>query len=334
MGILERLEEEFKIRVFEHTVEKYGAGCPVPIVSFENVAWLVGQHQDLTLQPNLLICGENGVGKSFCTLMLMKVIQRQRKPDWTLTKADNIVYAFQNHKDFIKAVAEHHKDVVQIDEAGEIFGYRSQMSIEQTQAYSFIEVSRENANALLFCSKDYHTLNYNLRNGKITLIIWLYDREVNGKVKSMGIVFMASAIMQGEDRFGLEPLKMCKGWNEWKLTAEQSPSFIGLFEVPDISTILDKEEIEFYAKQKTEGINKLKEKRVDAMQTKEEMSSARIMFMKERLKAFANKNKRQVERVAKLEAKKPKRKSAEEQAIADANRNEVEQMYKPYIRKT
>jgi len=283
MGILERMEKTFIEKTFENTVARYGAHCPVPIIDFETIAWWIAENMKNKLQANIAIMGENGIGKSFCALMVMKTVKQKLDPNWKLQSADNIVYAFQTHKDFISAVAEHKKEVILVDEAGELFSNRSQLNIENIQAYSFIEVSRENANAIIFASKDIHTLSYNLRNGKLTLIIILYDREDKGDVRAMGAVFMASAIMQGEDRFGLEPLTHCKGWDQWKLEAEKCPSFIGLIEVPDIKTMLDPDEIGFYAQKKREGINKLKQKRVDAMQIKEEFTSMRITFMRERM---------------------------------------------------
>jgi hypothetical protein len=157
-----------------------------------------------------------------------------------------------------------------IDETGAIFSAKEHATVESRVAMYFLEVARERSNAMLFLSKDFFTTNYSLRNGKIGIAIWIWDRvENDGSVRAYAYVFLGSNIMQTEDKFDLEKLKATRGFEEWRIVAESSSSFIGIMEIPDMYDYLTKEEIAVYEKKKDEGINALLEKNVRRLEAKE-----------------------------------------------------------------
>lgn len=291
MGLLEKLETDFKSRIFNKTFEKYGDHALVPIVDFDDCAWYIHQRQKIQLDSSLAVLGENGIGKSMCALGLLKKIKLETDPNWTLKDTGNVIYAHQGHRDFINAINSRKNDTILIDEANTIFQAKDHATTESRVCYTFVEVARKKGNALIYCTKNYGGLNYSLRSGKISMIVQIIDREDTSEEKALACVFMASAVMQSEDRFGLEQLAYARGWSEWKILVEQCHSFVGIMPIPSVDTILSKEEIDIYDKAKDDGIDLLAKKSMERMEAKEQMNEMRTEMYKRRMAGYKKKDK-------------------------------------------
>lgn len=270
LGVLEKLERDMKERIFEHTVAIKGAKNPMPVVFMEDIAFYIHERQKRRLDAFIGIYGDNGLCKSTLGLMMLKVIKKLENKDFIIKDSENILYAHSGHKEFMQKVNTMRKECIMIDETGAIFSAKEHATVESRVSMYFLEVARERSNAMLFLSKDFFTTNYSLRNGKIGIAIWIWDRvENDGNVRAYAYVFLGSNIMQSDDKFDLERLKMARGFEEWRIVAESSSSFIGIMEIPDMYDYLTKEEITIYEKKKDEGINALLEKNVRRLEAKE-----------------------------------------------------------------
>jgi energy-coupling factor transporter ATP-binding protein EcfA2 len=316
LGVLEGLEKRMKDRIFENTVALKGIKNPMPVVVLKDISFYIHERQLRRLDSFVGIYGDNGLCKSTLALMLLKTIKQEENKEFVIKDSENILYAHSGHKEFMQKINKFRKECIMIDETGAIFSAKEHATVESRVSMYFLEVARERSNAMIFCSKDFFTTNYSLRNGKIGIAIWIWDRvEGNGNVKAYAYVFLGSNIMQSEDKFDLEKLKQARGFEEWRIIAESSSSFIGIMEIPDMYDYLTKEEIAIYEKKKDEGINALLEKNVRRLETKE-------------LKGQAEDSKNK-EFIRKTEENKPKELSPEElQEIEDKKQERHERMLK------
>ena len=292
VGLLEGLEKAMKRRTEQNAIDMHGKDAVLPIVKLEDISFYIRKRQQYRLDAFVMCNGDNGTGKSIGVgLPLLKMLKRQQDHNYTIVGSKNIMYAEGSHRQFINAITDSKNEIILCDETGTFMGAGDQMTTEQKVCYSQLEVCRSNQNAMIFLSKDFFTTNFNLRNGKIGLLVWIWDRKENDaelKIardegeRSVAYVFLANNIMRSDDKFGLEPCKYAKTFDEWRMMAEMSPSFLGVMYIDDCKDYLTDDELKYYEEHKDIAAEARRKISLKKMEQKEKAQDNAALSLEEK----------------------------------------------------
>lgn len=273
-GILEKLIYQLEQKVINNK-------------GFVDISYIVEFIQGLQTHEydaHVCIMGQNGNGKSYLMLALLKML------DENAIKNNQIVYSYDKTSRLIQLLKSSKNSVVGIDEAKKFFHYKQSMSTEQIVLQNMIEYARENRNAFVVCSNDIRRLNNNYRNAKVQVVIWLIDRYdiSTTETKAYGLVFIGNPALEEEDKFQMNLFTNLQSFESIRKVAENlSPTFQGYIFLRDIAQIISKEEVEMYKENKQKGIQNVAEeylKKLDKIENPEKYAQEENSVLK---KAFA-----------------------------------------------
>lgn len=210
----------------------------------EDIISLIHELQQNESDTHVVIAGQNGSGKTFLELILLKLMLGPKL-------FDNLFLSDKTSNDIVKFLLEKECTVLGIDELNLYLNYKQHSSSEQNHLITMIELARSKMIAFIGCVRDARKLALNYRNGKMSVVILILDRWKSGK-GAYGAVFVANHMVEGEDRFHFQMLDDISSYSFESLRCkiEQMPSFIGYMKIPSASKILTKEEISLYKERK------------------------------------------------------------------------------------
>lgn len=213
-------------------------GRPTKLVKFENILKLISMMQNYELDCHVVIAGQNGVGKSYLLMILLKSVLGDKF-------LNNMIWAKDTSTDIIDKILVNRKTVFGIDELNYYLNYKEHASIEQNHFIKSLETAREKAIGFIGCVRDPRKLTYNYRNGKMSIVIWVLDRFTDGGAYCA--VFIANPVIESSDSFGFDFLNFnITNFDELKVIIEEIPSFNGYMVVPKIDKYLTPNEIKSY----------------------------------------------------------------------------------------
>lgn len=209
----------------------------------EDVVELLRELQANQTDCHCAIAGQNGSGKSIVLLMLQKKYQGA-------VSFDSLYLADKTTNDIIRFLLTNRNTLLCIDEMNISFGYKQHASVEQNHLISMVELARSKMIPIVGCIRDPRKLTLNYRDGKLSVCIWVLDRYREGR-GAYAAVFVANAMVEGEDRFGWQYLTVDSfDYEQMRHQIERVPSFIGYMRVPPLSDVLSKKEIGDYNERK------------------------------------------------------------------------------------
>jgi hypothetical protein len=205
---------------------------------------LIHELQNNESDTHVVIAGQNGSGKTFLELILLKLMLGP-------AMMDNLFLSDKTSNDIVKFLLERESTVLGIDELNLYLNYKLHATTEQNHLITMIELARSKMIAFIGCVRDARKLALNYRNGKMSVVILILDRWKSGK-GAYAAVFVANHMVEGEDRFHFQMLDDISSYSfeSLRYKIEQMPSFIGYMKIPSASKVLTKEEISLYKERK------------------------------------------------------------------------------------
>ena len=214
---------------------------------------LIKMMQANEMDCHIVIAGQNGCGKSFFLLMLLKSFMKN-SIDWL----DHILLSDKTSDDFVQYLLQNENTILGVDELNQYLFYKQHAEDTQNHLIKQLELARSKRIAIAGCVRDPRKLTLNYRNGKMSIVIWMVDRYVDGG--SYAMVFVANPAVESSDKFGFAwiPPDLID-FEELRYAFETLPSFIGYMNIPNINLSLTTEEIDRYkaAKKKSMAISHL-----------------------------------------------------------------------------
>jgi len=189
---------------------------------------------------HLVFSAQNGVGKSYTGLSLAMTLD----PNFDVT--EDVIYSYHGYDYLINKISTSKNKIIFIDEANKFFYYLSHQSKKQKQLMKTIEICRANQNIIISCVRDPRKLDYNYRNGKVNMIIHLFDR--NKRQMPIGFVLMGQNMFENEDKFLLSLIPPTNSVKELTEAVEKLPTMKGYFKGKHV--LASKVDIETYEKNK------------------------------------------------------------------------------------
>jgi hypothetical protein len=263
-GIMEQAIEEFRNRAVRTTE----SGFAFRKVDFGSIADFGMELQRSGYDLHIGITGQNGMGKSFLMFPLAKAFLGRLGQDTSLLQANEkgrleFVYAFHIRKYLKDLIKKRSSCLFCIDEAKPFFDYKRSFSPEQIDLYNTIETARSHKNIFLHCCRDYEKLDKNMRNGKLLLLIRIWDKKVdrtqlkNGEYLTeytFGHVYVGNPTVEMADKFMQDRLNS-PSMNVNKFRSERLPTFVGTIKCENVAKYgVTDEEIRLYAENKEKGI--------------------------------------------------------------------------------
>jgi ABC-type dipeptide/oligopeptide/nickel transport system ATPase component len=239
-GILEKIIYDFE----QKTIESRG------IVKINYIIEFIRALQKNEYDAHVCIMGQNGNGKSYMMLTLLKLL------DANAIKNNQIVYSYDKTSRLISLLKDSKEKAIGIDEGKKFFHYKQSMNTEQIVLQNMIEYARENKNAFVVCTNDIRRLNNNYRNAKVQILVWLLDRydEKEKLTKSYGLVFIGNPALEEEDKFQMNFFSGLYSFENIRIVAESLPTFYGYIFLEDVANLVSSEEISIYREQKSKGV--------------------------------------------------------------------------------
>jgi energy-coupling factor transporter ATP-binding protein EcfA2 len=244
--------------------------------TIESIVKLIKELRKYEMDCHIVIAGQNGLGKSMLLLMLMKALGS--------TFNGNLFLADKTTNDLILYLLRNEDSCLGIDELTLYFGYKEHASLEQTHLIKMVELARSKKIAIIGCVRDARKLTYNYRNGKMSIVLWIPDRFMDGG--AYAAVFVVNPVIESEDRFGFSVLNSSiSSFDELRgVFEEYVPSFRGYLKIPKTSKVLTKEELDWYFEFKKKAmayahlnqlIKQLKKKVISADEFNEQIKELR-----------------------------------------------------------
>ena len=182
------------------------------------------------MDASLLICGDNGSGKSVAAAIIFKCVN----PNIPFGP-EHVVYAEDKTSDFMSKMEALNDDVLVIDELNKFMSHRNFMDKSQNKLISFIEIARAKRVATISCVNAYQKVDKSFREGKVGVVIQMLDRRKTDSElgRSVGAVFAAPPLMLSSARFGLDALADVHSDQEFINLAPWVPAFCGFIFFPD-----------------------------------------------------------------------------------------------------
>ena len=219
----------------------------------EYVAELILDLRTADMDASLLVCGDNGSGKSVAAAIIWKCLN----PDKPFNK-EHVVYAEDKTSDFMTKMEALKDDCLIIDELNKFMSHRSFLDKSQNKLIQFIEIARAKRVATISCVNAYTKVDKSFREGKVGVVIQMFDRKAvdDGLGRSCGAVFASPPLMLSSSRFGLDALADVHSDQEFINLAPWLPAFRGFIFFPDKKEYLTDNEWNNYTEAKMRGIRK------------------------------------------------------------------------------
>lgn len=235
------------------------------LCEMKDIVKLTKIMQDNEMDCFIVFAGQNGTGKSMANLMFCKL----HNPKEFM---NNYFLADKTSDDIVDYYLFNEKTCLGIDELNQYLYYKQHASNEQNHLITQMELSRSQEVITTGCIRDPRKLTLNFRDGKMSILIWLIDR-FKDKSGSYGVVLVGNPSLEGEDRFGIDWLRIeTPDFEDMRAQLENLPSFIGYIKIPNAYEVLSKEEITNYRQLKKKAmahadlnycIKKVKSKKMD-----------------------------------------------------------------------
>lgn len=271
-------------------------------VELDDVVKLTALMRSFEMDVHVAICGQNGVGKTYLLLMLLKkAIGKQF--------ISNLLLAKHTTNDLVRFILENRDTTLGIDELNQYFHYQRHAENEQKHLLTTIELARSNRIAIAGCARDPRKLALNYRQGKLSIVIWILDRFSKGG--SYAMVFVGNPSIESYDKFGFSMIAGdIVSIADAREMFEELPSFIGYMRVDDATKHLTKDEIENYKFEKQKAmayahfnfiIKQVRTRKLAKAEAIEEVQAMTATFSKSEIKEMidkinlANKRKQEAE---------------------------------------
>lgn len=237
------------VTIFEHTYIKFLDSCRNNgQVLMKDVITLIRMMQSNEMDCHIVVAGQNGCGKSYALLMLLKEYMAG-DPRWL----DRMLFSDKTTDDFVQYLLQNENTILGVDELNLFLSYKQHAEADQNHLIKQLELARSKCIAVAGCVRDPRKLTLNYRNGKMSIVIWLVDRYVEGG--SYAAVFVSNPAVEASDKFGF-------GWissdlvdfEELRCSFEGLPSFIGYMAIPDAKHVLTIPEIQTYKSAKVKSM--------------------------------------------------------------------------------
>lgn len=240
--------------VYEDVVLTFVESCRKRgVVELQDIVNLIEMFRKYENDTHVCVSGQNGSGKSFLLLMLMKKLAGK---DYL----NNLLFADADTDTFCDFLVRHKNTCLGLDELNHLFSYKLHASQKQNRAITMIEMARSHRVAIIGCVRDPRKLTLNYRNGKLMLIIAILDRFIDGS-GSYAAVLLGNNMSEGEDRFCLDQLDVSSyDIANMRAQYERLPSFIGYMRIPDARKELDASELKRYDMLKEKALIAVNEK--------------------------------------------------------------------------
>lgn len=217
-------------------------------VMVPDIIKLIHIMQEAQMDVHIVIAGQNGCGKSYVLLMLLKEYM-EGHPRWL----DHMMLADKTTDDFVQYLLLNENTILGVDELNQFIYYRQHAEKDQVHLIKQLELARNKRIAVAGCVRDPRKLTLNYRNGKMSIVIWIVDRYLHGG--AYAAVFVANPAVESSDRFGFEFINpSIIDFEELRCQFENLPSFIGYMNIPHIDTKLAKAEIDEYQNSKRKAM--------------------------------------------------------------------------------
>lgn len=183
-------------------------------------------------------------------------------------KADDFIMPYHDIPYFINKISHGEDQNIIVDELGTIFPYKQSMKTEVVNAFTAVEVARQNRNCLICCCRDITRIMNNFRNGKAQIVIQLLDRFPEEKLV-VGVVLTGNPIFETEDKFGLSKIIPSYDFDFLRKQFENLQSFTGYIFFEDIHNYGVKDaQIKAYKEMKQQGIEAVAEQNIENIKFK------------------------------------------------------------------
>lgn len=256
-GIFERAQQALKAK----------SNRQMGVVFIDDIVDFVQTLRENEFDSHIVIQGQNGTGKSYFMLALLKKLtQYNKNKDFLSVIKDNIFYSFNEVYEIIERLVEAEDQVFGIDEAKKFLHYKQSMTREQIVLINTFEYIRSKRNCLVSCANDVRRLNNNYRNSKAQVLIWFLDRFPNNekrKIVSYGLVFIGLPSVEEVDKFMIDDIENVYNSEGIRVLAENKPTMVGYVLFEDIHKYLTEEEIKLYKELKNKGIQESHQKELN-----------------------------------------------------------------------
>jgi GTPase SAR1 family protein len=212
------------------------------LVERSDLIGIIRMQQKYEMDCHIVIAGQNGVGKTYLLLMMMReYLDAPFLPNLLLAKDD--------YDKFVQFILTEENTLLGVDELNQYLDYKKHAETEQGHLIRQLELARSNRIGIIGCVRDPRKLTLNYRQGKMSIVIWILDRFTYGG--SYAAVFIGNPSIESYDKFGFSMIaENLIDMPVVREVFETLPSFIGYMRIPDISGIVPKEEIEHYKREK------------------------------------------------------------------------------------
>jgi hypothetical protein len=212
------------------------------MLTLDEILELVDMLQKYELDCHIVVAGQNGIGKSYILLMLLKKALGDK---WM----DNLMLAKHTTNDLIQFILNNKSTICGIDELNQYLYYTRHASHEQDHLITTFELARSKSIGFVGCIRDPRKVSLNYRDGKMSIVIWIMDRFREGG--AIAAVFVTNPVIESFDKFGFGLLPGdVVDFDEMRALFEELPSFVGYLRVPHMKHIFKKGELDRYKKEK------------------------------------------------------------------------------------
>lgn len=255
-GIMERANESLFAQAQHSDGTRYCT--PKSIASFAKTLQLA------KFDSHIIVCGQNGLGKSYVMLILAKEMLKMNGFGGDFAAGEqqkllNFYYAYHKRNDLISGIQGNKDAVMCIDELRTFFDYKRSMTREQNNLYNIMEVARSHNLIYIGCTRDMEKLDINYRNGKASLLIRLWDRVGNADITDYvyGSVFVGNPTIEMADKFMQTAFRGTTSIREALYIAQKLPTYVGMFVAKDIHLYgISDQDLRVYEELKELGIQK------------------------------------------------------------------------------
>lgn len=218
-------------------------------LTIKDIVWFMKELQSMESDSHICIAGQNGTGKSYLMLMILKEYLGR-------IDDENLFLADKTSNDIITFLLTHEDTILAIDELNLNFSYKMHATKQQNHLINSIELARSKRIPIAGCIRDPRKLTLNYRNSKVAIILFILDRWKKGK-GAYAAILIGNPMLEGEDRFGLAGLDITSfNYDEMRYQLESLPSFVGYMRIPPINDMLSEDEISGYRKAKETAMAK------------------------------------------------------------------------------